>query len=106
MYIDLEALFVVTLLIFLCYHWWQSQKVKEVALNYTRRQCKALGLQLLDDNINLRGFWLRRDKNGQVRVWRSFNFEFSSTGDERYSGNIITLGRNVTDLHLQPHRLE
>ncbi|WP_286237635.1 DUF3301 domain-containing protein [Neptuniibacter halophilus] len=106
MVIDLEALFWLTLIAFLLYHWWQSQKVKEAALRYTRRHCKELELQLLDDNINLRGFWLKRDSQGRVRIWRAYNFEFSSTGEERYSGRVVTLGGRVTDLHLDPHRLQ
>ena len=105
MYIDIEALFWLTLICFLLYHWWQAQKIKEIALNYTRRQCAELELQLLDDNFKLRGFWLKRDSNGQLRIWRSYNFEFSSTGDERYAGRVVTLGNKVTDLHLAPHRL-
>ncbi|WP_415901616.1 DUF3301 domain-containing protein [Neptuniibacter sp. QD29_5] len=106
MYIDIEALFWITLIIFAMYHWWQSQKIKEVALRYTRRQCKELELQLLDDNINLRGFWLKRDTKGQIRIWRSYNFEFSSTGDERYSGRVIILGKAITDFQLDPHRMQ
>lgn len=105
MHIDLESLFWLTLIAFLLYHWWQSQKVKEVALRHTRKHCKELELQLLDDNINLRGFWLKRDDKGQLRIWRAYNFEFSSTGDERYSGRVITLGHKITDLQLEPHRL-
>ncbi len=105
MYIDIESLFWLTLIVFLLYHWWQSQKTKETALHYTRRQCQQLELQLLDDNISLRGFWLKRDEKGRLRIWRAYNFEFSSTGDERYSGRVVTLGNRVTDLHLAPHRL-
>lgn len=105
MYIDLESLFIVTLFVYLFYHWWQSQKVKEVALIRTRRQCKELDVQLLDDNINLRAFWLKRDGKGMVRIWRSYNFEFSSTGEERYAGRVTTLGHIVTDFHMDPHRI-
>lgn len=103
MYIDIQALIVVTLFAYLFYHWWQSQKVKEVALNRIRKQCKELELQLLDDNINLSAFWLKRAPDGKIRIWRSYNFEFSSTGEERYKGQVITLGYTVTDVHLDPH---
>ena len=106
MYIDIEALFWITLILYAFYHWWQGQKIKEIALKRTRKHCQELELQLLDDNINLRGFWLKRDPKGQIRVWRSYNFEFSSTGDERYAGRVIMLGNQVTDLHLDPHRMQ
>lgn len=105
MFVDIESLSWLTLLLAVVYHWWQSQKIKEIALVYTRRQCKELDLQLLDDNINLRGFWLKRNAQGRMSIWRSYNFEFSSTGDERYRGRVVTLGRRVTDIDLQPHRL-
>ncbi len=106
MYVDIESLFWITLIIFMIYHWWQSQKVKEVALRHTRRKCKELELQLLDDNINLRGFWVKRDSKGQIRIWRSYNFEFSSTGDERYKGKVVVLGKAITNFELEPHRLD
>lgn len=105
MLIDLEALFLLTLILLSFYHWWQSQKVKEIALTHTRRKCRELDLQLLDDNINLRGFWLKRDGNGRLKIWRSYNFEFSSTGDERYPGKVVMLGNQLTNLELAPHRL-
>lgn len=106
MFVDLESLFWLTFLLMVIYHWWQSQKVKEIALTYARRKCSELDLQLLDDNINLRGFWLKRDDSGKLKIWRSYNFEFSSTGEERYKGRVVMLGRTMTDLHLDPHRLQ
>lgn len=105
MFVDLESLFWLTLIVLFMYHWWQSQQVKEVAHQHTRKQCKELELQLLDDNINLRGLWLKRDNEGKLRIWRSYNFEFSSTGDERYNGKVVMLGRTVTNFELAPHRL-
>lgn len=105
MYIDLNALFWLTLMGLVILHWWQSQQVKEIALSYTRAHCKELDLQFLDDSISLRGLWLKRDEQGRIRFWRSYNFEFSSTGDERYTGKVVTLGSQVIALHLQPHRM-
>ena len=105
MFVDIESLFWLTLLLAIVYHWWQSQKIKEIALISTRRHCKELELQLLDDNINLRGLWLKRNEQGQLKIWRAYNFEFSSTGDERYRGRVVTLGRKVTNIELDPHRL-
>jgi hypothetical protein len=60
-------------------------------------------LQLLDESVGLRALWLKRDTDGRIRLWRRYTFEFSSTGEDRYSGKVITLGKKVTDLHLDPH---
>ncbi|MGH1461776.1 MAG: DUF3301 domain-containing protein [Neptuniibacter sp.] len=106
MYVDIESLFWLTLIALVIYHWWRSQQVKEIALKHTRKHCKELELQLLDDNINLRGLWLKRDDDGKLKVWRSYNFEFSSTGDERYEGKVVLLGKKITNMELAPHRLQ
>ncbi|MGB0203473.1 MAG: DUF3301 domain-containing protein [Neptuniibacter sp.] len=105
MYVDIESLFWLTLIMLVIYHWWHSQKIKEIALRHTIKQCKELDLQLLDANINLRGLWLKRDSEGRIRIWRSYNFEFSSTGDERYLGKVVLLGKKITNFELAPHRM-
>lgn len=105
MFIDLKDLFWLTLTALACWFWWQGQKAKERALRRVRRQCDELDIQLLDDNIALRAVWLKRNAAGRLCFWRRYHFEFTSTGDERYSGRIVTLGHEVTDIDIDPHRL-
>ncbi|MFA7554021.1 MAG: DUF3301 domain-containing protein [Spongiibacteraceae bacterium] len=85
--------------------WWNAQGVKQIALKATQDYCQSMGVQLLDDGVVLRGFWLRRNAAGKLCLWRSYNFEFTSTGEQRYSGQIVLLGRIVEAVHLDPHRL-
>ena len=85
--------------------WTASQAIKELALAATRRHCDELGLQLLDHTVARHRIWLKRDAGGTVRVWRSWQFEFSSTGNDRYLGQTITLGRDILAIQLQPHRI-
>jgi len=106
MFIELSDLIWLTLICALMLHWWKAQQVKEVALKEVRRHCKEMGLQLLDQSIALRGFWLKRDSSGRIRIWRSYIFNFSSTGDDRYEGRISLLGRDVTGFQLEPHRIQ
>lgn len=84
---------------------WNAQGVKQIALSATKAHCKKMDVLLLDDGIALRGFWIKRNRAGKLCLWRSYDFEFTSTGDERYAGTIILLGRMVEDIQLQPHRL-
>lgn len=86
-------------------YWWQAQGIKHRALLAVKAHCKNMDVQLLDDSIVLRGFWLKRDSRGAVRIWRSYLFEFSSTGEKRYAGRIILLGPHVEVVQLDPHRL-
>lgn len=104
--VDLRDLFWLTLTVSLCLLWWNGQKVKEIALQAVRRYCKEMELQLLDENIALRAVWFKRDAQGRLSIWRRYHFEFTSTGDERYSGRVVTLGRQVTGLEVAPHRID
>lgn len=85
--------------------WWGAQGAKQLALAATRDYCEKMDVQLLDDVVALRGFWLKRDTRGNVRIWRSYNFEFTTTGHQRYQGRIILLGKQVEAIFLEPHRL-
>lgn len=87
------------------YWWWRGYAVKEAALRMARAHCKSFGVQLLDDSVVMRGLWLKRDASGTLRVRRSFVFEFTSTGDERYHGDVVMLGALMETVQLEPHRL-
>lgn len=105
MYIDLQDLFWLTLISLFCLHWWHGQKVKEIAFKHTMRHCKEMDLQLLDGSIGLRAFWLKRGEDGRLHFWRSYVFEFTATGDDRYKGRVVMLGQKVTNIQLDPHRI-
>ncbi len=87
------------------YWWWRSSAVKESALRVARAHCRSFDVQLLDESVVLRGLWFKRDAGGSLRVRRSYTFEFTSTGDERYHGGIVMLGATLESVQLEPHRL-
>jgi Protein of unknown function (DUF3301) len=86
-------------------YWMSAQKVKEIALNATKDYCQAMEVQMLDAYIALTRITLQRDAAGKIQFHRTFMFEFSSTGYERYSGNIIMLGRKVESIVMEPYRM-
>jgi hypothetical protein len=49
---------------------------------------------------------LRRDGEGQLRIARTYTFEFSDTGNNRRHGAIVMLGGELEDLQLEPYRLQ
>lgn len=105
MYLEIADLFWLTLIVLLLLHWWQSLKVKEIALKAASNHCKELDLQLLDQSVYLRGLWLKRDANGKLKIWRSYLFEFTATGEDRARGRVILLGLRVTGITLDAHRI-
>ena len=102
---DLTALLVLTLIVVVGAGFWRGQAVRERALRLTRRHCAERHVLLLDQTVAFAGWRLRRDRQGWPRLERSFRFEFTVTGTERYRGRTITAGEQVLAIALEPHRL-
>lgn len=86
--------------------YWQSiQKVREIALAATAKYCHDMELQMLDGYIAFNALSLKRDGAGKIHIARTYQFEFSSTGAERYNGHILMLGRRVETIQLEPYRI-
>lgn len=83
--------------------WWRSRDAKAVALIHAARRCQSLDLQLLDQSIVLRKSRLMRSPSGWLQWWREYSFEFSSTGNERYYGQLTLLGHQLLTIELEPH---
>ena len=106
MWFDLTALIWMTLLAAVALLWWQNLKARESALKQVKRYCEREALQLLDQSVALRGLSITRNpQNGQLSLKRRYGFEFTSTGDERYQGNIELLGGRLLHIEVDAHRV-
>ncbi|PPK77798.1 uncharacterized protein DUF3301 [Methylobacter tundripaludum] len=102
----LDDLILIALLLGAYLYWFNGQQVKEVALKAVRANCLNLEVQMLDEYVALSSIRLKRDQAGKMRVRRIFLFEFSSTGNERYNGVCIMLGRRVESIQMEPYRFD
>jgi hypothetical protein len=91
--------------VLLLYFAWLSVQAREYAYFLALKHCRQYDLQLLEQSVAFKALWLKRDATGKMRFWRSYKFEFSSTGDERYHGLVIMLGRRLERVELEPYRL-
>ncbi|QEW06209.1 DUF3301 domain-containing protein [Nitrincola iocasae] len=106
MWIDLTALIWMSLIALIALLWWQNLKVRELALKQVKRYCDREALQLLDQSVALRHLSMARNPhNGQLHLKRRYNFEFTSTGDERYQGHIELLGSRLLHIEVDAHRV-
>ncbi|WP_262964821.1 DUF3301 domain-containing protein [Methylobacter psychrophilus] len=99
----------IILISFMCLaygYWFNAQKAKEIALKIASGHCLSMEVQMLDGYVALNGIGLKRNKAGKIRLRRSFLFEFSSTGNERYNGTVLMLGRQVESIYMDPYRIE
>jgi hypothetical protein len=100
-----EALAMV-LLVAAALQWADSLRARERAVRAGRSACERYQLQFLDDTVSFARLRLARDEGGQLKIARTYTFEFSDTGNNRRHGAIVMLGGEVADLHMEPYRMQ
>jgi hypothetical protein len=101
----LSDVFIVLVLILLGWLWWLDRGFKQFAFLKCKKYCTQAGVELLDDNIQIKQLRLRKNTRGQWRLYRYFEFEFTSTFEQRYKGKLETLGRQIINIELDTHRI-
>ena len=86
--------------------WADSLRARERAVRAGRSACRRYELQFLDDTVSFARLRLARDDGGQLKIARTYTFEFSDTGNNRRHGAIVMLGGEVADLHMEPYRMQ
>jgi hypothetical protein len=85
----------VVLLVAIGWLWLTSLTVREAAVKGARSACESEALLLLDDTVAIAAIKLARDAEGHIRLQRTYDFEYSDTGDNRRKGSIVMLGAQV-----------
>ena len=86
--------------------WLDSLRARERALQAGRAACERHELQFLDETVSFTRVRLARDDEGQLKIARTYVFEFSDTGNNRRHGAIVMLGGELQDLQLEPYRIQ
>ena len=86
--------------------WLDSLRARERAVRAGKSACERYNLQLLDDTVSFARLRLARDDEGQLKIARTYTFEFSDTGNNRRRGAIVMLGGDLQDLQLEPYRVQ
>ena len=85
--------------------WLDSLRARESAVQAGRSACQRYNLQFLDDTVSFARLRLARNDEGELRIARTYTFEFTETGNNRRQGAILMLGHEVGDLRLDPYEL-
>ncbi len=97
--------FFIILLLLIGFYWSNAMKARAIAFIAVNVHCQKMDVQLLDEYVALIGIWPKRDDDGKIKAWRSYQFEFTSTGDERYNGKVVMMGDKVLSIQLEPYRI-
>lgn len=82
--------------------WLDTLKAREIGIQAAQNACLDEGLQFLDETVIGRFNALARDDDGQLRLRRTFVFEYSDNGNNRRTGSVTLLGHQVEYLHVRP----
>jgi hypothetical protein len=88
------------------FFWLDSLRARERAVQAGRAACQRYALQFLDDTVSFTRVRLARDDGGQLKIARTYSFEFSDTGNNRRHGAIVMLGGELQDLQLEPYHIQ
>ena len=86
--------------------WADSLRARERAVCAGRSACERYQVQFLDDTVAFARMRLARDEEGQLRISRTYTFEFTETGNNRRQGAIVMVGGEVQDLHMEPYPVQ
>ncbi len=84
--------------------WHASMAAREHANGAAQEACERLQLMLLDGTVSISRIWLKRDESGQLRLERTYGFEYSDDGRRRLRGFVVALGGRVTSVGLAAAR--
>jgi hypothetical protein len=84
--------------------WLDSLRARERAVLAGRSACERYNV--LDDTVAFARMRLARDDEGQLKISRTYTFEFTETGNNRRQGAIVMLGHQLLDLQLEPYQVQ
>ena len=83
------------MLLLVGWFWFDGFQSRAAAMRAAHAACAADGLLLLDDTVALASVRLGRDDAGRLRLRRTYDFEYSDTGDNRRAAQLTLLGTEL-----------
>ncbi|TWI58302.1 uncharacterized protein DUF3301 [Pseudomonas duriflava] len=101
--LTLGNLFIFMMAAAVCAWLWHSHGLRERTLALAKEHCAKRGVELLDENVAFRRFGIMRDVKGHRRFARFYDFEFTSTGEQRLAGSIVMFGARLGLIEFAPY---
>ena len=103
---SLRSIFLTVLVFCAAWYWLRARELKDHILKYAARYCDELSLTLLDESVVLKELKPQKSPRGGMCLKRRYTFDFTSTGEDRYQGEIVVIGRHIEHVKLETHRVQ
>ena len=80
--------------------WRNTLRAREEAIRVSRAACNLQGHQFLDDTVALAKLGVGRGAAGWPLLRRTYEFEFSADGYDRFVGSVTLSGFRVESVYL------
>lgn len=104
--LDIYELALLFPILLIAAHWWRSSGQHSIAMAGARAHCKERGLQLLDESLVFRQYRIERPKGKSRRLCRIYEFDYSPSGQDRESGQLVLTGQTILRIILDRDALE
>lgn len=98
----LSSLTMIFLVVVLIAVWWQHTGFFHHARALAKARCAQEGVQLLDDSVAFDRFAIGKTTHGW-RLQRVYEFEFTSSGSNRYTGRLWLIGEALYQAEFEPY---
>ena len=103
---SLRSIFLTVLVFCAAWYWLRARELKDHILKYAARHCEELSLKLLDESVVLKELKPVKSSQRGICLKRRYIFDFTSTGEDRYQGEIVIIGRHIEHIKLETHRVQ
>ena len=79
----MQGIFLIIFLAIIAWYWWDTMQSKELAKRAGKRMCDEAKVQFLDDTVEKKKIWVRRNSQGRV----------------------VVLGKSVSDVSMDAYRI-
>tara|TARA_R110000782_G_scaffold147196_5_gene239989 strand:+ start:4983 stop:5321 length:339 start_codon:yes stop_codon:yes gene_type:complete len=80
--------------------WQDALHARELAVKCSRRYCRDLSYQFLDESVAMTSIKPGRNFSGNFAFHRYYHFEFSPDGQNRFSGTAYVIGHHLESIQL------
>ena len=101
----MQDILLLAVLVLITWYWWDTTQCKEIARRTCKAKCDLAGVQFLDDTVEQKKIWVRRNGAGKLELCRLFFFEFATDGEYRYQGRVVLLGKFVSEINMDAYRI-
>lgn len=84
--------------------WQDSLGAREHANRAAMEACTRMNLQFLDGTVAFARLGLARNPGGQLRLRRTYIFDYTATSIERRQGFVVLLGLRIETVGFEPDR--